>query len=145
MLARAWAFEHYWAQFIHSNFRRSWKHKIEVPLKSRILWNGFSLTIFCGHSISSHPMWQDALIHIIERERERERERGDGAWRIEFSPFFWWHDRTRLPYEQFAAFLANVKQLNSRKQSKEVLSLSLFLSLSLSIDRSIGHNLISGC
>ncbi|XP_039154876.1 uncharacterized protein At4g15545 isoform X3 [Eucalyptus grandis] len=27
--------------------------------------------------------------------------------------------RTRLPYEQFAAFLANVKQLNSRKQSKE--------------------------
>ncbi|KAF8016015.1 hypothetical protein BT93_H1538 [Corymbia citriodora subsp. variegata] len=27
--------------------------------------------------------------------------------------------RTRLPYEQFAAFLANVKELNSRKQSKE--------------------------
>ncbi|XP_030512395.2 uncharacterized protein At4g15545-like isoform X1 [Rhodamnia argentea] len=27
--------------------------------------------------------------------------------------------RTRLPYEQFAAFLANVKQLNSHRQSKE--------------------------
>lgn len=35
--------------------------------------------------------------------------------------------RSRLSYEQFGAFLANVKELNAHNQTKEVsLSLSLF-------------------
>lgn len=39
-----------------------------------------------------------------------------GSWLLLFVDFI----RTRLSYEQFGAFLANVKELNSHKQNKEV-------------------------
>lgn len=34
--------------------------------------------------------------------------------------------RNQLSYEQFGAFLANIKELNAHKQSREVINLSFF-------------------
>ncbi|PWA47145.1 hypothetical protein CTI12_AA501740 [Artemisia annua] len=48
-----------------------------------------------------------------------------GGTRVDSKEFFR-QVRSRLAYEQFAAFLANVKELNSQKQSKEA---SVFLSV----------------
>lgn len=38
--------------------------------------------------------------------------------------------RSRLSYEQFSAFLANIKELNAQKQSREVMNIMLVIRIS---------------
>ncbi|GJN01758.1 hypothetical protein PR202_ga19051 [Eleusine coracana subsp. coracana] len=83
------------------------------------------------------PSWKGAVRREVSSSHtssdassrsKTESAHGGGRPRIDGKEFFR-QARARLSYEQFGAFLANIKEFNAQKQSREVRSLSEFSCL----------------
>ncbi|OEL29307.1 Protein FAR1-RELATED SEQUENCE 5 [Dichanthelium oligosanthes] len=77
------------------------------------------------------PSWKDEVSSnhssdTSSRSTKTESTYSGGRPRIDGKEFFR-QARTRLSYEQFGAFLANIKEFNAQKQSREVASISFFM------------------